>query len=80
MPRKRLSEYRAKVMLHTVLQQPYAGWSVDATLSLPKQLRPIQKTKRYVMKVDRAIKGRYCKGLVRLDIPGEKGDSLLLNP
>lgn len=66
MSRKRLSEFRAKSILYAALGQPYEGVEVDAeqrewTKNLPVGIGT------YVVKVDQAVKGRFKKGLVRLD-------------
>ena len=68
MPRRKLSEYRAKVLLSEALKVPYHGWSVDADFSIDE----ISGSESYVVKVDQAIKGRFKKGLVLLDVEQSK--------
>lgn len=71
MPRKKLSEYRAKNMVADALGQPYTGWSINTSLALTKQLAAIPAG-TYVVKVDQAVKGRFKKGLVLLDVAKDK--------
>src|SRR5437667_12820024 len=73
MPRQKLSEHKAKVILHSALGLPYAGQSVDASKPLRSQIGPLAKTAAtYAVKVDQAVKGRFKKGLVTLDVPAAK--------
>lgn len=64
MPRRKLSEYRAKKILTTALGLDYEGWSVGTD---QKDLI-LSKDRSYVVKVDQAIKGRFKKGLVALNV------------
>ncbi len=68
MPRQKLSEFRAKKIITTALGLPYAGWSVDCSLDLSEQLKSIPEGGSYSVKVDEAIKGRFKRGLVALNI------------
>jgi succinyl-CoA synthetase beta subunit len=68
MPRRQLSEYRSKVMVNAALGFEYVGWSVYDT----HDLKAIGVYDRYVVKVDQAVKGRFKKGLVILDVKPEK--------
>lgn len=63
MPRKKLSEYRAKKIIHDALNLSYIGWEIDANHQLPE----ITGADRYVIKVDQGVKGRFKRGLVLLD-------------
>ena len=65
MPRRKLSEYRAKMMLSATLDIEYVGWSVASE----KDLKVIDGFESYVLKVDQAEKKRFKNGLVLLDIP-----------
>ncbi len=68
MPRRKLSEYRAKSIITSALKVPYEGWSVRFA-DLKKDLKNIPRDERhYVVKVDQAVKGRFKKGLVMLDV------------
>lgn len=68
MPRRKLSEYRAKQVITKALRVSYEGWSVHLA-SKDKDITKIpQDDRRYVVKVDQAIKGRFKKGLVLLDV------------
>jgi ATP-citrate lyase beta-subunit len=64
MPRKKLSEYRAKSLVNQALGKTYIGWSITDL----KDVSRIDGFKTYVVKVDQAIKGRFKKGLVLLDV------------
>lgn len=64
MPRRKLSEYRSKTLVSEALNLPYIGWGVEANESLDY----IIDYDGYVIKVDQAIKGRFKKGLVLLDV------------
>ena len=69
MPRHKLSEYRSKQIVSEVLGVEYTGWDIlsdsDTVLKLPAN-------KRYVVKVDQAVKGRFKKGLVDLNVTSAK--------
>jgi len=68
MSRKRLSEFRAKTILYAALNQRYKGVEVDTAQPDWETVLPKGST-TYVVKVDQAIKGRFKKGLVKLDRP-----------
>ena len=63
MPRRKLSEYRAKRIVTEALHIPYEGWSDAGEL-------PVDG--RYVGKVDQAVKKRFKNGLVGLDMSAEE--------
>jgi succinyl-CoA synthetase beta subunit len=67
MARKRLSEYKAKLLLSSTLGQEYHGFSATANTipSLSKQISS------YVVKVDQGVKKRFKKGLVMLNVPAD---------
>lgn len=65
MPRRKLSEYISKKIIHDALDLPYVGWEIDDTADL----KAIVGFSRYVVKVDQAVKGRFKRGLVALDVP-----------
>ncbi len=64
MPRRKLSEYRSKLLVNKSLERRYFGWDVASTESIAN----IEGFDSYVVKVDQAIKGRFKKGLVLLDV------------
>ncbi len=69
MPRQKLSEYRAKLILSQALKLPYTGWSIDARKALGEQLQAaVSLGGSFVVKVDEGVKGRFKKGLVILDV------------
>lgn len=59
MPRRKLSEYRAKQIVAAALSVDYQGWSTVDELPTDG---------RYVAKVDQAVKKRFKNGLVGLDL------------
>lgn len=63
MPRRKLSEYRSKILVSRAFDLPYQGWAVESGL-LPNDIAGHDK---YVVKVDQGVKGRFKKGLVILD-------------
>jgi ATP-citrate lyase beta-subunit len=68
-PHKKISEFRSKVMVTDALQLPYEGLSIDTQVDIKSQLAVLQADQTsYVVKVDQAIKGRFKKGLVLLDV------------
>lgn len=71
MPRRKLSEYRAKKIVTEVIGGSYVGWSVGSA-DKRSVLLSVGGFDRYVIKVDQAVKGRFKKGLVLLDVA--KGD------
>ena len=64
MARKRISEYLAKTLLFKTLELPYTGTQVTSHNPLPKN---IDSEKKYIVKVDQGIKGRFKKGLIILN-------------
>lgn len=68
MPRRTISEFRAKTIVCAALGLPYRGWEVDAEQSLAQQLPSGEADGNFVVKVDQAVKGRFKKGLVLLSI------------
>jgi ATP-citrate lyase beta-subunit len=59
MPRKKLSEFRAKNIINDALGIEYKGWQLDEPSSYDQEL---------VVKVDEGVKGRFKKGLVLLNV------------
>jgi ATP citrate (pro-S)-lyase len=67
-PRKKISEFRAKTILYDALDQQYAGLSIDThDNDWSSLLIRLSDRERYVVKVDEGVKGRFKKGLVSLD-------------
>jgi len=86
-PRRKISEYRAKTIINSLFGYEYEGWAVlDG--KVPKEVAG----KSFVVKVDQAIKQRFKRGLIFLDVPKkdlaqkvselqEKGfESILIEP
>jgi succinyl-CoA synthetase beta subunit len=67
MARKKLSEVRAKSLLYKALDLSYAGVAVDTSGDIGEQLAGLEAGRRYVVKVDQGVKGRFKKGLVKID-------------
>lgn len=92
MPRQKLSEYRAKKIVTNVLSIPYVGWEVHPYTQRVDLEVVADETDKFAVKVDQAVKGRFKKGLVLLDVEKanikeaveqleEKGyDSFLIEP
>jgi ATP-citrate lyase beta-subunit len=73
MPRRKLSEYRSKLLVCEALGLSYAGWSFDANSSIEE----LDEHDRYVVKVDQAVKGRFKKGLVILNVEKAKVETII---
>lgn len=63
MPRRKLSEYRAKQIVTSALDLPYQGWTDAAE---------VPADGRYVAKVDQAVKKRFKNGLVGLNLGADE--------
>lgn len=63
MPRRKISEFRSKRIVNQALGLEYSGWEV-AHGKVPN----ITKAERLVLKVDQAIKQRFKRGLIYLDL------------
>ena len=68
MPRRKISEFRAKQMVAVALRTQYVGWSIVSDVSLKNTVAELDAKSLYVVKVDQAVKGRFKKGLVLLDV------------
>lgn len=64
MPRRKLSEYRAKKLVNNAVAEDYIGWSINDLDDIKK----VDGHDSYVVKVDQAVKGRFKKGLVLLNV------------
>lgn len=65
MARKRISEFRAKTLLYKTLGEIYNGIQVNDSYPLQENL---DDSKKYIVKVDQGVKGRFKKGLVKLGL------------
>lgn len=65
MSRKKISEYRAKHIVNELLGMPYHGWVIDGQ---SKEKHDYGSTKQFVVKVDQAIKQRFKRGLLHLNV------------
>ena len=66
MARAKISEYKAKKLLHEYLGLPYSGVQAKSdSLEVVAKLDPLIK---YVVKVDEGIKKRNKKGLVKIGL------------
>lgn len=69
MARKKLSEFKAKNILLGAIGQEYQGIELDGSSDdWKKQTAELTESNKYVLKVDQAEKGRFKKGLVKLDL------------
>jgi ATP-citrate lyase beta-subunit len=70
MPRKKLTEFRAKTLLYKELDLDYVGWKVDLNKDVQSKLDSIdsQAYSSFVVKVDQGVKGRFKKGLIKIDV------------
>lgn len=66
MPRKKLSEFRAKNIINESLSLDYQALSVDA--EAPLSFDELDDATPYVVKVDQGVKGRFKQGLVILNV------------
>lgn len=69
MARKRISEFRAKILLNNALGQDYTGIQVNEDKSLINNLDP---KKNFIVKVDQGVKGRFKKGLVKFNLSNKQ--------
>lgn len=68
MPRRKLSEYKAKQLAAKALGLECRGWEIIPGVSMDDILRQLNTKGDYVVKVDQAVKGRFKKGLVLLGV------------
>jgi succinyl-CoA synthetase beta subunit len=72
MARKKISEFAAKRILYDFLEMPYAGISLDTKDQyFSDLLGGLEEGKKYVLKVDQAVKQRKKKGLLALNVTKE---------
>lgn len=63
MPRRKISEFCSKKMIHQALDLEYLGWEVVGGV-----VPDVSTTEKFVLKVDQAVKQRFKRGLIYLDI------------
>lgn len=69
MARKKISEFRAKKILHDFLEVDYSGISIDVSDTFYEDfLTALKDEKKYVLKVDQGVKQRKKKGLISLGV------------
>ncbi len=69
MARVKISEYRAKTLLNDYMGSQYFGFYFDSESDdIAKLDEMVDEDKRYVIKVDQAVKKRFKQGLVKLDL------------
>ena len=66
MPRKKISEFRAKTILAKDLGTTYGGTMIDGKTNWQAAVDELDAGGSYVLKVDQGVKGRFKKGLVKL--------------
>jgi hypothetical protein len=62
-PRRKISEFCSKKMIHQALDLEYLGWEVVGGV-----VPDVSTTEKFVLKVDQAVKQRFKRGLIYLDI------------
>lgn len=67
MGRKRITEYAAKLLLYNAFDLPYKGVSCRGGEHVGKMIQLLDSKTLYVVKVDQGVKGRFKKGLVKLN-------------
>lgn len=67
--RKKISEFRAKHIVNNLIGMPYHGWEIDTHSAVRHDFG---STSHFVVKVDQAIKQRFKRGLIHLNV--EKSD------
>lgn len=67
MARQRISEHRAKSILFTQLGLAYNGVAVDGEKDILPQLKQLDPSLKYVVKVDQGVKKRMKRGLISLN-------------
>lgn len=67
MARAKITEYKSKKLLFNALGIDSNIISFNLVLDLPSKLQVLDTNKRYVIKVDQGVKGRYKKDLIKLD-------------
>ena len=72
MAHQRISEYRAKVLLSSVLKNQYTGVEVTASSRWRAAVGALPNRAKYVIKVDQAVKGRFKQGLVAINLNPEQ--------
>ncbi|MES2630702.1 MAG: ATP citrate lyase citrate-binding domain-containing protein [Patescibacteria group bacterium] len=65
MSRKKISEYRAKLIVNKLLDMPYQGWAMDSNV---EKKEDFGATELFVVKVDQAIKQRFKRGLIFINV------------
>lgn len=70
MPRRKISEYRAKNIVNSLLKSEYIGWSI-----LDGRVPTRLTGKSFVVKVDQAVKRRFKNGLIFLNVPSKDVES-----
>lgn len=68
MSRQKISEFRSKVIINSLLGSVYIGWTIKSDLV---GIDGINGYDSYVVKVDQAVKKRFKNGLVKLDVAKE---------
>ncbi|MBI3984838.1 MAG: hypothetical protein HY344_02735 [Candidatus Levybacteria bacterium] len=65
MARVKISEYKAKQLVYNILNFPPDCFSISSKTN--NKIPILDPNKRYVIKVDQGVKGRFKKGLVAID-------------
>lgn len=63
MPRRKISEFRSKTIINQALSLNYLGWEISNG-----KMPQIPSDEHFVLKVDQAIKQRYKRGLIHINV------------
>jgi len=66
-PRRKISEFRSKKIINKTLGLSYIGWEI-----IDGKIPKISNKYNFVLKVDQAIKQRFKRGLIYLDLDGSE--------
>lgn len=78
MARRKISEYTAKKILFNHLGLSYLGISISTKdSSYTEKIQQLSPDVSYVIKVDQGVKGRFKKGLVKLEVAKDSVGSVL---
>lgn len=66
MPRKKITEFKAKSILFDSLNLPYKGLHINTAYK--NQIQKLKDNKDYVVKVDQGVKKRFKNGLIKVGI------------
>lgn len=72
MPRVKISEFKAKELLSPFLGATYKGVEINCDQNPVGKIKSLDPQKKYVLKVDEAVKKRQKQGLIAVNISGSE--------